>query len=235
MTSTALAVAASSSVNLSARRCLSIGPFLLALGDALHLVNDCLSQIDYHATLPHRQWDFGTHQLNRPRIVRSSDYSTTAPLPTSSSFYLVVGDTSTPWDGEFLHLGLDFSDDGITVLLFGPKTPDPYLGDIFGLSNGTYGSLTDNKSGLVATYFGLESAIVFQDPDPFVLESYWMIPDTCELADGVVLCQNGAYSVFYAYPQTVVDGAVTVPYVELGPHPPPTGSFQLSLLPIPLE
>ena len=114
--------------------------------------------------------------------------STTAPLPTSSSFYLVVGDTGTLWDGEFLYLGLNFSDDGITVLLFGPKTPDPYLGDIFSLSNGTYGSLTDNTSGWVATYFDLDSAVVFQDTDPFVLESYGMIPDTCELADGVVLC-----------------------------------------------
>lgn len=183
--------------------------FLLALGAALHLVSDCLSQIDYHAAL--HGTSVPTSSIGPASSVLPST-STTAPLPTSSSFYLGVGDTGTPWDGEFLHL--NSSGDRITVLLFGPKTPDPYLGDI---------------------YFDLDSAVVFQDPDPFVLESYGMIPDTCEIADGVVLCQNGAYSVFYAYPQTVVDGAVTIPYVELGPHPPPPGSFQLSLLPIPLE
>lgn len=160
---------------------------------------------------------------------------TAAPLPTSSSFYLVVADTGTSLDGDYLYPGQAFDGDGIYVLLFGAKEPDSYGGDIFSLSNATYGNLVSNPSGNIATYYDLYGGVIFQDPDPAVLQSYGDTPAPCELADGVILCQNTDYSVFYTYPSTVVDGADTVPYVELGPIPIPSGAVHLNLLPVPVD
>lgn len=156
--------------------------------------------------------------------------STAAPDPTSSAFYLVVKDTGTPFDGDYLYVGEAFSGDGLFVLLFGPQEPDPDLAQIFTLSNATYGSLTEDASGSVATYYDLYGGLLFETPDPSVPD-----PASCELSDFVILCQNTAYSSFYTYPSTVVDGASTVPYVELGPLPLPSGSVQLTLLPIPID
>lgn len=150
-----------------------------------------------------------------------------SPVPTSSSFYLVVEATGTPFDGDYLHLAQAFPGDGLYVLLFGPQTPDPDLSQIFSLTNGSYGSLVDDDSGLVADYYDLYGGVLFG--------AYGEKALTCELADSVVLCQNTAYSVFYTYPSSVVDGASTVPYVELGPVPVPEGSVQLTLLPVPIN
>ena len=162
------------------------------------------------------------------------DASTAAPLPTSSAFYLVVADKGTPFDGDYLYVGQAFSGDGLYVLLFG-KGLDLGGASVFHLSNGSYGSLTSDPSGYVATYYDLYGGLLFQDPDPATLEAYGETPATCELADGVILCQNTDYSTFYTYPSTVVDGGSTVPYVELGPLPVPTGAIQLTLLPVPVE
>lgn len=51
--------------------------------------------------------------------------STPGPNPKSSAFYLVVADTGTPWDGDHLYVAQDFAGDGLYVLLFGDKVPDP--------------------------------------------------------------------------------------------------------------
>ena len=162
------------------------------------------------------------------------DASTAAPLPTSSAFYLVVADKGTPFDGDYLYVGEAFSGDGLFVLLFGTGL-DPGGAAVFHLSNGSYGSLTSDPAGYVATYYALYGGLLFQDPDPAVLAAYGETPATCELADGVVLCQNTEYATFYTYPSTVVDGGSTVPYVELGPLPVPTGAIQLTLLPVPVD
>ena len=113
--------------------------------------------------------------------------------------------------------------------------PDPLGGSVFFLTEATYGNLTYVQAGDIATHFDLYGAIIFQDPDQFVLNSYGEIPATYELADGVISCQNTTSSVFYALPQTEVDGALTNPYVELGPYPIPAGSYQLALLPVPVD
>ncbi|KAM0795176.1 hypothetical protein BDR22DRAFT_872218 [Usnea florida] len=153
--------------------------------------------------------------------------STASPAPISSSFYLVVADTGTPFDGDYLYLGQAFPGDGLFVLLFGSQTPNPDLSQTFRLSNGSYGSLVDNDSGLIADYYDLYGGILFG--------AYGEKAVTCELADGVILCQNTAYSGFYAYPSEVVGGQSTVPYVELGPVPVPEGSVQITLLPVPIN
>ena len=152
--------------------------------------------------------------------------STASPDPTSSSFYLVVADTGTPFDGDYLYLGQAFAGDGLFVLLFGSQIANPDLGT-FSLSNGSYGSLVDNDSRLIADYYDLYGGILFG--------AYGEKPLTCELSDGVILCQTTVYSGFYTYPSSVVNGASTVPYVELGPLPAPSGSVQLTLLPVPIN
>lgn len=166
-------------------------------------------------------------------ILSSADptTSTAAPHPTSSAFYLVVADTGTPFDGDYLFVGQAFAGDGLFVLRFGSQAPDPDLSQIFSLGNATYGTLIDDASGEIATYYDLYGGIIFDSPGAL----YGDTPVTCELADGAILCQNTAYSSFYTYPSTVVNGASTVPYVELGPLPVPSGSVQLTLLPIPVN
>ena len=170
-----------------------------------------------------------------PSVSSDPTSSTPKATPTSSAFYLVVADTGTPWDGDYLYVAQDFAGDGLYVLLFGDKVPDPLGGSVFFLSDATYGNLTHLQAGYIATYFDLYGAIIFQDPDPFALSLNGETPATCELSDGVVLCQNTAYSAFFAFPQEEVDGALTNPYVELGPFPIPQGSYQLTLLPVPVE
>ena len=145
-----------------------------------------------------------------------------------------MADKGTPFDGNYLYVGQAFSGDGQYVLLFGQGL-DLGGGSVFHLSEGSYGSLVSNPAGYVGTYYDLYGAILFQDPDPAVLEEYGETPVTCELADGAILCQNTEYSGFYTYASTVVDGGSTVPYVELGPLPFPSGSVNLTLLPIPVE
>lgn len=178
-----------------------------------------------------------TTSKDPPSSTLPSDPTTSTPTttPTSSAFYLVVADTGTPWDGDYLYVAQDFAGDGLYVLLFGDQVPDPYGGSVFFLSDATYGNLTHVQAGQIATYFDLYGAILFQDPDPFVLSGNGETPVTCELADGAILCQNTAYDSFYAFPPTEVDGAITNPYVELGPDPIPAGSYGLTLLPVPVE
>lgn len=159
--------------------------------------------------------------------------STPAPLPASSAFYLIVADTGTPFDGDYLYVGEAFGGDGLFLLLFG-KGPALGGGSVFHLSNGSYGSLTFDPSGYVATYYDLYGGLLFQDPDPALLEAYGETPATCELGD-VILCQNTEYAVFYTFPSTVVDGGSTVPYMELGPVPIPTGAIPIRVLPVPIE
>ena len=170
-----------------------------------------------------------THISNTPLSSTSVNLptSTASPTPISSSFYLVVADTGTPFDGDYLYLAQAFPGNGLFVLLFGAQTPNEDLSQIFSLSNATYGSLVDNDSGLIADYYDLYGGILFG--------AYGEKAITCELADGVILCQNTVYSSFYAYPSEVVDGQSTVPYVELGPLPVPEGSVELSLLPVPIN
>ena len=164
----------------------------------------------------------------------SAAAATPSPLPTSDAFYLVVADTGTPFDGDYLYFGEAFSGDGLFVLLFG-KAPALGGGSVFHLSNGSYGALTSDPSGYVATYYDLYGALLFQDPDPAVLEANGETPASCELSDGVILCQNTEYAGFYTFPSTDVDGGSTVPYLELGPAPIPTGAVSIRLLPVPVE
>ncbi|MDI1492637.1 MAG: hypothetical protein OHK93_004419 [Ramalina farinacea] len=161
----------------------------------------------------------------------SAAASTPSPLPTSDAFYLVVADTGTPFDGDYLYLG---DVNSLEVLLFG-KEPQLADGSVFHLSNGSYGSLTYNPAGLVATYYDLYGALIFDSPDPTILENDGLTPATCELNGGILFCQNTDYSELYTFPSTVDDGETSIPYVLLGPPPLPSGAVGLRLLPIPVE
>ena len=161
----------------------------------------------------------------------SAAASTPSPLPTSSSFYLVVADTGTPFDGDYLYIGYAFAGDGLNVALFG-KEPQLADGSVFHLSNGSYGSLINNPASTVATYYDLYGGLLFETLVPgYPSET----PVTCELADAVILCQNTDYSTFYTYPSTVEDGGTTTPYLELGPLPIPDGAIEIKLLPVPVD
>ena len=161
----------------------------------------------------------------------SAAASTPSPLPTSDAFNLVVADTGTPFDGDYLYLG---SANSLLLLMFG-KEPQLADNSVFHLSNDYYGSLTHNPSGVIATYYDLYGALVFSGPDPTILEDEGLTPVTCELNDGIIFCQNTAYSELYTFPSTVDDGETSIPYVLLGPPPLPSGAVGLRLLPVPVE
>ena len=162
----------------------------------------------------------------------SAAASTPSPLPTSDAFYLVVADTGTPFDGDYLYLG---GANSLNLLNFGGKEPQELDFSVFHLTTDGYGSLTYNPSGVIATYYDLYGALVFDGPDPTILEDEGLTPAICETNDGILFCQNTDYSEFYTFPSTVVDGETTVPYVLLGPPPLPSGAVGLRLLPIPVE
>ena len=182
-----------------------------------------------------------------PSHVSSTTSAFTAiPSGVESLFSLVVANTSTPFDGLFLDLDYGIVNDEVGVLVFSEF--DYYVGGgttVFDLSaNGTLQA--DGVGEGYAYYshrdFNSFSGFFFQNP-PYVPGEIpgnfpGAIPGevfvTCELVgdtfDGDTLtCQNGARGVFFAFPQTVIDGNSTTPFLQLGPKVP-KGAYQLTLL-----
>lgn len=153
----------------------------------------------------------------------SASTSTPVPPPTIGPFYLVVADTGTPFDGDYLNLGSEPSDNGLNVLVFGSTELVPGGDSVYYLfPDGTF---QNDNTGLTASYVNSSASFVF--PNPGSPEYAGEAAVTCEYdVGGVLTCQKG---VFYAFPQTVVDGELTVPFLQLGSMVP-TGAFQLTLL-----
>ena len=163
-----------------------------------------------------------------------------------SLFSLVVANTSTPFDGLFLDLNYGTVNDQVGVLVFSESKY--YVGGattVFDLSaNGTLQAdgVGEGYAYYVHQDFNPSSGFFFQNP-PYVPGEIpgnfpGAIPGevfvTCELVgdtfDGDTLtCQNGARGVFFAFPQRVIDGNTTTPFVELGPKVP-KGAYHLTLL-----
>ena len=174
---------------------------------------------------------FPTSSIIPSNISSSTSAFTAVPSGVANEFHLVVANTSTPFDGLFLQLNYDVNQEvGVLVfseyLVFGGTT-------FFFLSmDGTLQAL--NSGGGSAYYvhqdFNSSSDFFFQNSPDILGE----VSVTCELAgstfDGDTLtCQNGARGVFFAFPETMIDGNPTTPFVHLGPTVP-NGAYQLTLL-----
>ena len=153
---------------------------------------------------------------------------TAVPAPIPSTFYLVVANTGTSFDGEYILIAMDDSRSKLYLGLFGLKEPDPAGGSVFNLS--TKGTLRQGVSGLVAGYSDLYGGFLFEYPDSLASLSESIA--TCVIDGGALDCQNQEAGVFYAFPQTVIAGGHTIPSVKLGPTVP-TGGCQLTLLVVP--
>lgn len=153
----------------------------------------------------------------------SASTSTPVPPPTIGPFYLVVAVTGTPFDGDYLNLDFVPSDDGLNVLVFGSTELVPGGDSVYYLfPDGTF---QNDNTGWTASYVNSSASFVF--PNPGSPEYAGETTVTCEYdVGGVLTCQKG---VFYAFPQTVVDGELTVPFLQLG-STVPIGACQLTLL-----
>ena len=188
---------------------------------------------------------YPTSSIIPSRVSSTTSAFTAIPSGVESSFSLVVANTSTPFDGLFLDLDYGTVNDKVGVLVFSEF--DFYVGGgttVFDLY--ADGTLQADGVGEGYAYYvhqaNSSSGFFFQNP-PYTpggipREFPGAIPGevlvTCELVgdtfDGDTLtCQNGAPGVFFAFPQTVIDGSPTTPFVQLGPMVP-KGAYQLTLL-----
>ena len=165
-------------------------------------------------------------------VSSNTSTSTAIPNPTPSPFYLVVADTGTPFDGDYLFIGMDNERSGLELLLFGPQEPtsepSPTAASVFSLS--ADGILRQDSTGLIASYFDNYGLFVFEYPD--ALESEGESAATCKIVGGALTCQNGADGVFSALYQAVVDEYHPEPSVYLAPTVP-AGYSPLTLLVVP--
>ncbi|KAM0803334.1 hypothetical protein BDR22DRAFT_64878 [Usnea florida] len=168
------------------------------------------------------------------RVSSTTSAFTAVPSGVSKEFSLVVANTSTPFDGLFLDLHYGTVGDEVGDLVFSEfKNYVPGGTTVFILD--ADGTLQADNSGEGNAYYvrqgsNSSSGFFFQNPPGIPRE----ILVTCELVgdtfDGDILtCQNGATGLFFAFPQTVIDGNPTTPFVQLGPTVP-YGAYQLTLL-----
>ena len=151
--------------------------------------------------------------------------ATAVPPPTIGPYYLVVAHTGTPFDGDYINLDFEPSDEGLNVLVFGSTELVPGGDSVYYLfSDGTF---QNDNTGWTASYVNSSASFVF--PNPGSPDYNGETAVTCEYnVGGVLTCQKG---VFYAFPQTVVGGdpLPRTPFVQLG-STVPIGAYQLTLL-----
>lgn len=156
--------------------------------------------------------------------------SIAATSRTPSAFYLIVADTGTPFDGDYIYVSVDPHEDNLYLPQFGTNEPDPTGVSVFSLSADC--TLQQDSSGFNCElpqrdgcFGGLVSSSTIR-PLSTPLGRWRRL---CEIVDGALTRQNGAMGVFYAYPATVIAGELVIPIVGLGPMAP-SGTYQLTSL-----
>lgn len=160
-------------------------------------------------------------------ILPSGVSSTAVPAPTPSTFYLVVADTGTPFDGHYIFVGTDTSRDGLYLGIIGSTEPDQYGMSVFSLS--ANGTLEQDQSTLVAAYFDFDGSGSFIFQYPYAFEALQETAAACEIVGGALVCQNGEAGVFHATPQMFIAEELTTPSLGLSPTAP-SGSYEVTLL-----
>lgn len=184
-----------------------------------------------------------TSSIIPSRVSSTTSAFTAVPSGVEGLFSLVVANSSTPYDGLFLDLNYGTVNDEVGVLVFSESKHFAGGATTVFILNAD-GTLQADNSGEGNAYYvhqdcNSSSGFFFQNlQNPGAIPGAGAIPGEvlviCELVgdtfDGDTLtCQNGARGVFFAFPQTVIDGNPNTPFVQLGPTVP-KGAYQLTLL-----
>ena len=158
-----------------------------------------------------------------PPSSTSSDASTPTvlpviPAPKPSTFYLVVANTGSPFDGSYIFVDMY----GPRFPLFGLTDPGPVEDSLFSLN--VDGTLFQVGSGLIACYYDSLGGFMFETPN--ALASSSMIRAACLILSGRLACQNGMTGTFYAFSQTIM---AAIPSVKFGLMVP-VGAYAVTLL-----
>lgn len=159
--------------------------------------------------------------------------STATPTSTPSSefFYLVVADTGTQYDGDFLTISSQSSGTGLLVLYPRAQAPDEVT--LFSTFNiNADGTLQNEFARGIANIFpGTDGTLFFRD-EAYV-DAAGNIKSICEVVGGTLTCQTGADTVFFICPFQRIAGTLVDGTVNVGPTVRP-GCTPITLLVVPV-
>ena len=140
---------------------------------------------------------------------------TAAPtsIPSSELLYLVIADTGTEYDGEYLGVNSQYSGTGLLVLY--PRknvNRDPPF-SVFNIN--ADGTLQNEFSGGIANIFPGSTDGTLHFEDVAYVEEVGNIKTICDVVGGTLNCQTGADTVFFICPfrreaATQLDGTLNV-------------------------
>lgn len=144
--------------------------------------------------------------------------------PTPSAFYLVIADTGTPFDGEYLAVATLPDDNSITAAI--PVSSE--YRSVFSLS--ADGTLLEEGTGLVASYYsGYPGGFTWSNP---ALEGGDFTAATCDIVGGALTCTFGETGGFFVIPGEVIDYEPFPAQVGFGPTVP-AGDYPSTILVVP--
>lgn len=160
--------------------------------------------------------------------------STATPTSTPSSelFYLVVADTGTQYDGNFLSISSESSGTGLSVLYPRAQAPDE-VSPFYTFNTNADGTLQNEFAGEIANIFpgGTDGTLFFRD-EAYV-DAVGNIKTICEVVGGTLTCQTGADTVFFICPYRRIAGTLVDGTVNVGPTVQP-GCTPITLLAVPV-
>ena len=164
--------------------------------------------------------------------------STTAPtatstlIPSSEFFYLVVADTGTQYDGDYLSIGSESSGTGLLVLYPGAKAPEEVTS--FSTFNLNADSTLQNEfdGGIANIFPGSTDGTLFFRDEAYV-DAVGNIKTICEDVSGTLTCQTGADTVFFICPFETIAATLIGGTVNVGPTVQP-GCTPITVLVVPV-
>ena len=163
----------------------------------------------------------------------SNPAATPTPIPPTELFYLVVADSGTALDGNYIQFTGATSQSGLLVLYPRPPPDEPFPSLLFNLNeDGTLGiqeyiCLIDS----IITYppLILGEAVPSGTSDPF----YPYVTVYCDVVSGNLACQADSRTVFSICPDDFPYDQFTGGSVDLGPTVEP-GCAEVTLRVVPL-
>lgn len=160
----------------------------------------------------------------------STSTPTSNPIPPSEFFYLVIADTGTAHDGQYLSIDSDTNGDSSLVLY--PAAEPNEVASFSTFNINADGTLENEFAGIAAIFPEGTSQSLFFENEVYVDES-GDIKSTCEVVGGILTCQSGADTVFFICPYQVISGTLIGGSVEVGPNTQ-SGCTPITLLVVPV-
>lgn len=144
----------------------------------------------------------------------STSTVTPTPIPSTEFFYLVVADTGTQYDGDYLSIGSDTVGNGLLVLYPGEGPDQVTSFSTFNIN--ADGTLQNEFVGGIANIFpGGTTGTLFFRGETYVDES-GNTKTICEVLGRTLTCQTGADTVFFICPPEVISGTLVGGTVDVG-------------------